>query len=184
MSHQEPSILSEGKGTLSLPTNSSGRTGEVGGITTTPRFHRSEFLIVKETVENVLCWFKSLAALKNIKEELSFGVELVSHLLSLPKFDKKYGVDLQVLKYTIGELRAGLATVKARAMENVEVAIGEKRDIKRQKRRREERVAAVRETMERTARWVAEVAASGAYNGVRELPFWVPSSGLTSIEYN
>ncbi|PWW78530.1 hypothetical protein C7212DRAFT_343231 [Tuber magnatum] len=164
MNDQKSSILSERKGYRSISTKSTepGRTQAVGGRASVPRFHRSEFLMVKKTVEGVLCWFKSLVVLKHVKHELYFVVELVNHLLSLLQLDKKYGVDLQVLKYTIGKLSAGLVMVKAKAMENVEIAMKEERDIQRQARRNEERMATVREAMERTARWVTEVAASKA----------------------
>jgi len=60
-------------------------------MTFLPRFTLSEFLNIK-TVEDVLCWFKSLAALKDVKHELFLAVEIVKHLNSLLQLDKKYGV--------------------------------------------------------------------------------------------
>jgi len=52
--------------------------------------------------------------------------------------------------------------VKAKAEENVRVAMEKKRDAQKLARRRRERLAAVKDKLERVARWVEEGAASRA----------------------
>jgi len=133
-------------------------------MTFLPRFTLSEFLNIK-TVEDVLCWFKSLAALKDVKHELFLAVEIVNHLNSLLRLDKKYGVDLPVLKKTVGKISSSLVMVKAKAEENVRVVMEKMKDIQKLARRIIERMSMVKENMERIARWVEEVAAGRARGG-------------------
>jgi len=169
MNNQKSRILSDKKGHAS---NSSDPTEPARAeaaeaaerMTFLPRFHRSEFVIIKKTVEDVLCWFKSLVVLKHVKHELYFAVEIVKHLNSLLQLDKKYGVDLQVLKHIIGKISSSLVMVKAKAEENMRVAMEKKEDTQKlaRRRRRKERMTAAREKMERIARWAEEVAASRA----------------------
>ena len=47
-------------------------------MTSLPRF-RSEFLLTKKMVGDVLRWFKSFVVLKHAKNELYFAVEIVNH---------------------------------------------------------------------------------------------------------
>jgi len=131
-------------------------------MTFLPRFHHSEFLNTRKTVEGVICWFKSLAALKDVKHELFLAVEIVKHLNSLLQLDKKYGVDLQVLELTIGKINSSLVMVKAKAEENVRVAMEKRKDMRKLARRRKERMSAMEMKMERIARWAEEVAANRA----------------------
>jgi len=136
MNGQKSRILSDKKGN---PPNSTeqARAEAAGRMISLPGFHRSEFLIIKETVEDVLCWFKSLVVPKHAKHELYFALEIVNHLNSLLQLDKKYGVDLLVLKYTISKLSSSFAMVKAKVVENVRVAMEEKRTHKLARRRKE-----------------------------------------------
>jgi len=100
--------------------------------------------------------------LKDVKHELFLAVEIVNHLNSLLQLDKKYGVNLHVLRRTIGKLSSSLVMVKAKAEENVRVAMEERKNVQKLARMRKERMAAMEEKMERIARWVEEVAASRA----------------------
>ena len=71
MNNQKSRILSDKKGNLSNSPNSTeqARTEAARRIISLPGFHCSEFLIIKETVKDVLCWFKSLAVRKHAKHE-------------------------------------------------------------------------------------------------------------------
>jgi len=84
MNNQKSRILSDGGGSSNSANSTEPARSETPGRTTfLPRFHRSEFLNIKKTVEDVLCWFKSLAGLKDVKHELFLAVEIVKHLNSL-----------------------------------------------------------------------------------------------------
>jgi len=164
MNHQESRILSGKRGDPSNPPIPTEPTlaEAAARMTFVPKFHRSEFLNIKDTVQDVLCWFKSLVVLKDVKHELFLAVEIVNHLNSLLQLDKKYGVNLHVLRRTIGKLSSSLVMVKAKAEENVRVAMEERKNVQKLARMRKERMAAMEEKMERIARWVEEVAASRA----------------------
>ena len=160
MNNQESRILPDKEGNPSNPPSPTKPTRAEAAerMTPLPRLHRSEFLNTKKTVEDALCWFKSLAVLKHAKHELFLVVEVVRRLNSLLQLDKKYGVDLQVLKRTIGKISWSLVMDKAKTEENVRVAV-KKKDIHKLAGRGKERMAEVGEKMERIARWAEEVAA-------------------------
>jgi len=70
MNNQKSRILSEKKGNPSdSPNTELARAEAAGRVMSLPRFHRSEFLI-KESVKDVLCWFKSVVIFKYVKHEL------------------------------------------------------------------------------------------------------------------
>ena len=165
MNNQKSRILSDRERRASNSSNPTelARTEASERMTFLPRFHRSEFLIIRKTVQDVLCWFKSLPCLKHVKHELYLAVEIVKHLNSLLQLDKKYGVDLQALKHIIGKISSSLIMVRAKAEEKVRVIMEKEKNIQKPARRRKERMTAAKENnMERIARWAEEVAASRA----------------------
>ena len=163
MNNQESRILSDKGGNPSNPPSPTEPTRAEAAerMTFLPRFHLSEFLNIMKTVQDVLCWFKSLAVLKGVKQELYLAVEVANHLNSLLQLDKKYGVDLLVLKQAIAKLNSSLVMVKGKAEENVKAEMEKRKNIQKLARRRKERMVAIEEKVERIPRWV-EVAASRA----------------------